>query len=615
MKQTTNDRRRKSESGRLGLCLAAVVICGTIIDGKSLAHHVLQINDFYVRANMSDPNETEANVCECGYWVYVEWWATTKNGDFDIEIWEPGTPSDDEDEDFRPPSGTKIAETSHTTSGRYTDSKLFEVTDSSALTTGEHSIRAWVIETSTSPPNAWEYSDDECTVFVAKGTEVEWETFPGNTDLDGCPKNGGKRIFPGKQTYNDEDAADRKKVTVKATITPAAADIKVYFSWWDVDDPCSDDPPLDDNDSNGPTGGDNNGSGASVPTYATTDASGVAKATFTVSMQPGDNFKITASTCEAKLGEVDQTDVDGNSLPECVIMTEMLTVWRKLHIERDSMEQVADSGDEDNWVRGGVDTSDFSYDSGNNETTIVLNQDLAACWEESKEYHFVGGEYKQCGVPWTPLRTVGHVGYDDIVVDGNAVVGWPCSYSLKDDDDTGLLPSPPDIGKCDDIFEDCYIDCVDDAPGGTNTVGFRRHVGSTVTYNSNIEAAAQRGSAGSEADNWWVVYVLSGYQGGFNNDYDPDTDSPAQCAVTHSTNFQISVTFRETMSDIAGAGAANLEQQSVVHEIGHQVLEEGDSAHTANTIMNAVLPVGAVDEHFSNAHIATIRGKTSAPGN
>jgi len=67
----------------------------------------------------------------------------------------------------------------------------------------------------------------------------------------------------------------------------------------------------------------------------------------------------------------------------------------------------------------------------------------------------------------------------------------------------------------------------------------------------------------------------------------------------------------ETLADVGGQQAT--EQQVVVHEVGHQVLESG--THTANTIMSASLPVAGGNEKFSDADIATIRGKTSSPGN
>jgi len=165
MRQEINDRGQKPGGRRVALCLAAAVICVTMVCGQCWAHNVAEVYDFYVKANPSDQNDTEADVCNCGYWVFVEWWAKTTHGDFDIEIWQPGEPTGPEEDDFYPPSGTKIAETSHSTSGSNMGHVLFEVNDVNALSLGEHTIRAWVIETSTSPPNAWEYSD-ECTVNV-----------------------------------------------------------------------------------------------------------------------------------------------------------------------------------------------------------------------------------------------------------------------------------------------------------------------------------------------------------------------------------------------------------------------------------------------------------------
>ena len=64
-----------------------------------------------------------------------------------------------------------MAEKSHSTS-EFIGHVLFEVTDASALTAGEHTIRAWVIETSTAPPNAWVYSDNACTVNVLEVASV-----------------------------------------------------------------------------------------------------------------------------------------------------------------------------------------------------------------------------------------------------------------------------------------------------------------------------------------------------------------------------------------------------------------------------------------------------------
>ena len=65
--------------------------------------------------------------------------------------------------------------------------------------------------------------------------------------------------------------------------------------------------------------------------------------------------------------------------------------------------------------------------------------------------------------------------------------------------------------------------------------------------------------------------------------------------------------------DAQEEAAARLEQQTVVHEIGHQVLESG--THTPNTIMHKTMPVAPAYEVSSDTDIATMRhDKPSSPG-
>jgi hypothetical protein len=65
-----------------------------------------------------------------------------------------------------------------------------------------------------------------------------------------------------------------------------------------------------------------------------------ARVTFTVSMQPGDNFRAGASLVQTAIDGTTQTQADTNNPPQYVKFTEMLTVWRRLHVELDSMGPV-----------------------------------------------------------------------------------------------------------------------------------------------------------------------------------------------------------------------------------------------------------------------------------
>jgi hypothetical protein len=282
------------------------------------------------------------------------------------------------------------------------------------------------------------------------------------------------------------------------------------------------------------------------------------------------------------------------------------------------MVTVATSGPEDNWVRSGIDTGSVAYNPITDETTVALHKNLADCWEEGKKYHFVGGEF-HAGMSYDPLETFsnpGWPGHDVIKVSGEVVIGWPTPYWLKDDDNPTLLPELPSMAKLNSIFDDCYITCDDNASGGASNVAFERNVGDTTTEATDLQAAADRGSGAEEGSGWWVVYVLSGYQPCYTKDWDPDSDGGG-VGATGKDDYQVSVIFRENVRDGAlhtGVNAATLEAQTVVHEIGHQVLEEGESAHTPNTIMSALLPVDPGDEEFSAAHIRKIREQTTSPG-
>ncbi len=163
-----------------------------------------------------------------------------------------------------------------------------------------------------------------------------------DSPLDANPNiGGGQRIYPDRES--PQDAVNRRTVRVQAITIPQTAGLTVNFLSFDVDDPSSDSKPVD---SNGPLGNDNNSEplpGSLSSLAAHTDASGIAETVLTVTMQPGDNFKVAAACDPTYLDRVvvsgvDLQDADGHLLPtNHGRSSEMLTVWRRLHVEVDSM--------------------------------------------------------------------------------------------------------------------------------------------------------------------------------------------------------------------------------------------------------------------------------------
>jgi hypothetical protein len=171
-------------------------------------------------------------------------------------------------------------------------------------------------------------------------TAVEWVKYMDNDPIEdhpATPPNGGKRMFPDKVTHIDAFPERRPVVRVKACITPPMANKYVYFKSFDVDDPSSNTAPIDPL---GAVGGDNHaGVGTLSPTGIETDSYGYATVDFTVSMYPGDNYRVAASLSSSAISEpyLTQAMADAGSPPLGVKFSPMLTVWRRLHVEFDTM--------------------------------------------------------------------------------------------------------------------------------------------------------------------------------------------------------------------------------------------------------------------------------------
>ena len=202
---------------------------------------------------------------------------------------------------------------------------------------------------------------------------------PGSTAIDTNPNaEGGLRIFPDDDTPGD--MTNRRRIRVTAGLSEQVAGKTVYFRNFDLDDPSTDmtiDPNgTTENDNNGNVNGSSAGQLSAMS--ASTNSRGVASVEFTVTMQPGDNFAIAAGTNQ---NEVSNVSVDGTALisgsgasidtncdgTDAVCRSEMLTVWRRLHIEVDSMGLATQ-----NFVRGTI-TDTGKVGTGNQTLNLSVN--------------------------------------------------------------------------------------------------------------------------------------------------------------------------------------------------------------------------------------------------
>jgi probable HAF family extracellular repeat protein len=154
----------------------------------------------------------------------------------------------------------------------------------------------------------------------------------------------GKAAFPdAPQPGGDFQRTVLVKAELEPDLGPDAAKATVYFRFVDVDDPSASTAPVDD-DGAATTSTDNRNETATITASvaASPDYDGAAVGYFRVSTQQGNNYRLAASTHEPWLGGItgvvssqtgEVSHASGETLTTGVQVSEMLTVWRTLHLE------------------------------------------------------------------------------------------------------------------------------------------------------------------------------------------------------------------------------------------------------------------------------------------
>ena len=359
---------------------------------------------------------------------------------------------------------------------------------------------------------------------------IYWETYdqPGdNTLIDAhpaVPANGGKRIFPDKKTYDDAHANERRLVFAVVQFPGEAppAGTKMWFRLWDVDDPSDDDGPIDA-DASGPdnrdgtwaiAGGDGikmvlvevgkikRFPGDSGPT--TCDAKHC-KVAVRVGMQPGDNWRFCATMEENEqaLRQMTQDQADHGPPPPQVKRSEMLTTWRKLYLELDSMDTGLDHG-----VSSDIDAT-YANTPHAGESGAEIDG-----WNPGDDGRYEGGTATTSsgGGPDVTFEIIDH--WDDVGDDTLYVVGditpYNGEYISFCDDDQFDSPRTVDWSLVKEKFAPAYIEPEEDVEARSLNTPF---VPTVRTATVPIYNAAQPGKIRSPSSSYWVALVLSAHQG------------------------------------------------------------------------------------------------------
>lgn len=460
---------------------------------------------------------------------------------------------------------------------------------------------------SASSDNHFAVASQTILMSVSNITSFEWVPYSSAYPLDANPNSGGGlRIFADKNSpYESDSTQPWRMAGLKVRISPAVAGMNVRLKIFDVDDPSSDSAV----DPNGSSGNDNRAGTVGMTANLITNANGEAVLYYTVSAQPGDNYRAAAvlSSLPINSGTVarqllDSVTIDGigfsssnggvqyatttNSAPHTLVGSPMLTVWRRLHIERDSMDVVTNNHVSGSFYR----VQDYSSISG------TWAFDLDAGSTPLTPNRFAGGHLIFLETPTSTPRIFSVVSNSSTQVRVKRGKGSPFDltfsadkFKLYDDDDfnrsnpdgsswsvseagdEGEQIPQPDVSFMQDsdeltqnIFTRAYIRPKYDLAGENSRLAFVRNTTGDATHFDNI--------AHVEDPDFWVVYLLNAYQPDEEDDNDPNDGEFVTVADLMPGASSALVFFVETRTDLENEFlAAGNPIPAHLAELGHVV--------------------------------------------
>jgi hypothetical protein len=390
----------------------------------------------------------------------------------------------------------------------------------------------------------------------------------------------------------------------------------------------------------------------------------VATAEFTVTMNPGDNFMVAASKDSSYLNGVVATgpglkDAAGNTLPTVKAKaTPMLTVWRRLHVEVDSMGPVVG-----NKITGSVlqinpaiGCSFFNCPPNTGIYSVYIDRNV-----ETNRYDHEG-TMTIGGISYLVLGLAG--GIFNGVTTQVVIIAVPTSgpapsgstYTLVDDDDynsnnNGNADEGEDVNALSDtfdwmqqsddpaknVFAAAYIMPIRDGGGPPNN----SYDESNILFDLNVphnlpssEAFFHQNSEPHENDAFWVVYLLLAYQPQNDRDHDLNIEPSIEGGLTWAIAAN-SVTSKEEVVELGANGSLlfletmrdrdadpidrttipisianppyDYRKRAAPHEIGHQMGLAGDTGPEWGLMNDRGTPV------FVAAHLNILRWRVNSP--
>jgi len=432
----------------------------------------------------------------------------------------------------------------------------------------------------------------------------------------------------------------------------------MWFRLWDVDDPSANDEPIDEEGSPDPgTNGPDNRDGSwamagadgskmvlvplgQIKRFSGTDSCGprMCKVAVRVGMQPGDNWRFCACTEEDEpdLRSMTQDQADKVNPPGDVKESGMLTAWRKLHVELDSMaREPNDCPEKDPDVKNVLVTTVEPGNPGEG-LTLVATEDPIGSGSQTDKYEggllwsLAGGGFAINPLP-VRCNTANWFYGDEIVLNTQLTAeqaGELANQACKlCDDDPVLdspypqLPSDPAIGPVMmRDFAEAYIKPEKMPPSENENTQTQFVLNVGVLY-------LTLGSWGDCRDlpsfnEYWCAHVILAYQGPDDEDFDPD-GTPLTPPFLPGVEFEALLlgynysyptwghtawVFVEASRDSRAADPGiqgDTVDAIMTHEVGHTALGPDDNPNSHNDIMTELGVRSAA--RFIDEDIATLR--------
>ncbi len=363
-------------------------------------------------------------------------------------------------------------------------------------------------------------------------------------------------------------------------------------------------------------------------------------------MQPGDNYRVAASPERQfwlELGNDDKLQNQGantkerNANKQRIVTpgmvapnnpaslaqaelrkpqnyaTDVLTTWRFVHVEVDSMGKM-----KGNYIDVNTAQSYYVQDPKTQEKflRIVLDKVYNTAKTDFSKNRFENGTYtdSQAGVQFR-IRGNGNIignqliSYVDVYPrqDGKQPT-VPGKARLKDDDHLaeGQDVPMPDTSQLEPALADAFI--IPLINGDNDDLPFSVFTSLDVNSPDYYQTKMEWDTKNVNTPEHWTIYLFGAFEENRKNDNDPDSEAPLS-GYTDGKNGG-SIIWIETAHDFAREEQVNpsiFEQDTVVHEVAHALARIPDEDNPKTPAIEGPTNYSDVPSRFSDHYIDAIR--------